>query len=34
MVFKSERVRFLEMNDVLYAQQGPVASAMNNDFEQ
>ena len=34
MVFKSERVKFLEMDDVLYAQTGPVASAMNNEFEQ
>ncbi len=34
MVFKSERVKFLELDDVLYAQQGPVASAMNNEFEQ
>ena len=34
MVFKSERVKFMEVSDVLYAQQGPVASAMNNDFEQ
>ena len=34
MVFKSERVKFLELDDVLYAQHGPVASAMNNEFEQ
>ena len=33
MVFKSERVKFLELDDVLYAQDGPVASAMNSDFE-
>ncbi len=34
MMFKSERVKFVEMNDVLYAQSGPIASAMNTDFEQ
>ena len=26
-------VKFLELDDVLYAQDGPVASAMNSDFE-